>query len=209
VSDAILGALIGLSGVLVGVAAGTLVTLRTHRSSELRETAGSFRELLDKLICLRAENVRLNLEFEKLISEATDRGGSTTHTSLVHMHESLSGTLNSRRSLIKASAQQMLDRLSDDIVSNDLLTLGFEFRVDSEHERALELFQRAANVPDATVHTRVEAHCSMAELFLNAPLRCAIEIKAKRSIAWRWPSFRTVPTTICCIRLASPTSGGV
>jgi tetratricopeptide (TPR) repeat protein len=126
-SNELIGAIIGLGGALFGALVAGGISLRNFRQSQRRESAAAFREVLQKLVDLR---IQVNSTFREYADDAGTR-------------EFLSGALNVKRQLYKATAAGILVRASDELAANDYVTLGYEYQNDSEFENARSCYLAA------------------------------------------------------------------
>lgn len=151
-SEEIVGALIGLGGALVGLAGGAAVTWRTHLSSEMRETASGFRDVLDKLITVRIETSRMLQELQAPQDLPT--------------REAIGSALTARRLLLKATAAQALKNISSGITISDYLMLAYEHQIDSDFQQARTYYEQALSVVGGDDMATITVRRSLGGLYL-------------------------------------------
>lgn len=135
-SKELIGALIGLGGAIFGALVAGAIAIWTFRQSRRTQTADEFRDVLQSLVDLRIRT------YEDELRWAQDAGP----------REFLSGALNVKRQLYKATAARMLNRASSELTANDFATLGYEYQSDSEFRDALRCYEEAlARAVESTI----------------------------------------------------------
>ncbi|MDX6676879.1 MAG: hypothetical protein QOE31_931 [Solirubrobacteraceae bacterium] len=149
-SRELMGALIGLGGAIFGVLGAGVISIWTVRQSQATASADEFRDVLQSLVDLR---IQTNTVFREHSDDAATR-------------EFLSGALNVKRQLHKATAARILDRAAGELTANDLATLGFEYQNDSEFGQAMACYERALERTGESRLERVNVLRSLGGLLL-------------------------------------------
>jgi hypothetical protein len=150
-SEQLVGTLIGLGGALVGVVAGAAISIWTHRQSQTQEIADNFREVIEKLVDARIAGANIYREYSADIATL----------------EALSAAVNAKRQLYKSTANRMMERASEELTAIDYVTLGYEYEVDAEFEKAEECYLAALTLPEKSTLEKVNMLRNLGRLYLS------------------------------------------